>query len=97
ECGHCVTLYWEGPEQVGAISKSSWTRLHHRDPVFKNEGAVALSFAQSYLEMNITPLYYGVTILDEIAGSDLDWRFGEENLIAISDRLIERYEYAFDL
>ena len=96
ECGHCVTLYWEGVG-VGAISKSSFAGLNHREPVFEDEHAVALSFARSYLKMNITPLYYGITSLDEVAGSDLDWRFAEGNLIAISDRLIERYEYGFDL
>jgi hypothetical protein len=96
EVGHCVTLYWD-QAKVGAISKSSFALLHHREPVFEDERAVALSFAQSYLKMNITPLYYGVTSLEEVAGSDLDWRFSEGNLVAISDRLIERYEYAFDL
>lgn len=96
ECGHCVTLYWENGK-VGAISKSSFPGLNHREPVFGDEAAVAVSFAQSYLKMGITPLYYGVTTLEEVAGDDLDWRFAKGNLNTVSERLIERYQYAFDL
>jgi hypothetical protein len=97
ECGHCVTLYWESDSRVGAISKSSYPGLNHRKPTFPDEGAVARSFAESYLKMNITPLYYGVTTLEEVAGRDLDWRFASGDLNPISDRLIERYQYAFEL
>jgi hypothetical protein len=46
--------------------------------------------------MNFEPLYFGVTTLEEAAGP-LDWRFAEGDLNELSERLKERYEYAFAL
>jgi hypothetical protein len=37
-----------------------------------------------------------VTTLEE-AASDLDWQFSDENITLLSERLIERYEYSFDV
>jgi hypothetical protein len=96
ECGHCVTLYWGKDGQVGAFSKSSFNGFGHRKPIFLNEDAIARSFAEAYLKMDFVPLYYGVTTLEE-AASDLDWRFSDENINVLSDRLIQRYQYSFDV
>jgi hypothetical protein len=96
ECGHCVTLYWARDGRVGAFSKSSFAGLGHRDAVFANEEAVARSYAEAYVAMRFSPLYFGVTTLEQVA-PDLDWRGGTADLNAISDRLKERYQYAFDL
>jgi hypothetical protein len=94
ECGHCVALYWGADGRVGSISKSSFKGLGHREPVFPDETAIATSYAEAYVEMGFTPLYYGVTTL-EAAASDLDWRFHEGDLNEISDRLQATYEYGF--
>jgi len=96
EVGHCVTLYWGDDGRVGALSKSSFPGLGHRDAVFADEAAVASSYAQAYLAMGFEPLYFGVTTLEEVAG-DLDWRCHEGDLNVLSERLKERYEYAFML
>lgn len=96
ECGHCVTLYWNQCGQIGAFSKSSFEGLGHRDAVFADEPAIASSYAEAYIKMGFEPLYFGITALEEIA-PDLDWRFDAGALNVISDRLKERYEYAFML
>jgi hypothetical protein len=94
ECGHCVTLYWENDGRVGAISKSSFKGLGHREPVFADEASVAASYARAYLEMGFQPLYFGVTTLEE-AAPDLDWRFHQGDLNEISARLQAAYAYGF--
>jgi len=45
ECGHCVTLYWGSDGRIGAISKSSFKGLGHREPVFTDEASVAAARA----------------------------------------------------
>lgn len=95
ECGHCVALH--GPDgQLGAFSKSSFAGLGHRDGVHADPPAVALTYADAYLKMGFTPLYFGVITLEEVAG-DLDWRRGTEPLNVLSERLQARYEYSFRL
>lgn len=94
ECGHCVTLYWGPDGRVGAFSKSSWQGLGHREPVHASEAEIALSYARAYVEMGFTPLYFGVTTLEEAAG-DVDWRFSSGNLAELAERIKHRYEYAF--
>jgi hypothetical protein len=93
ECGHCVTLYWGPDGRVGAFSKSSYPSFGHRPPAFADEASVALSFARDYLAMGITPLYFGVTSLEEVAGA-LDWRFSDGDLSELSERIQQKYEYA---
>jgi hypothetical protein len=95
ECGHCVTLHGSDG-QVGAFSKSSYPGLGHRAPVHAGGAAVALTYADAYVKMGFTPLYFGVTTLEEVA-PDLDWRFGEAPLNVLSERLQARYEYSFRL
>ena len=96
ECGHCVTLWWTEGGCVGAFSKSSFAGLGHREATFTDEMAVAKSFAKAYVDMGITPLYFGVTTLEEVSHG-FDWRFSVGNLNELSERLKERYEYAFEL
>ncbi|HEY2747899.1 MAG TPA: hypothetical protein VGL86_24925 [Polyangia bacterium] len=96
ECGHCVTIYWNGAGRIGAFGKSSFAGLGHRDAVYADELAIASSYAKEYLAMGFEPLYFGVTTLEEIA-PDLDWRFCAGALNEISERLKDRYEYAFML
>jgi hypothetical protein len=96
ECGHCVTLYWGDDGRIGAFSKSSFAGFGHRPAVFADEHAVATSFAKAYLRMQFEPLYFGVTTLEDAAG-ELDWRFEPGDLNLLSERLKERYEYAFAL
>ena len=96
ECGHCVTLWWTESGCVGAFSKSSFAGLGHREATFKDEFAIAKSFAKAYVDMGITPLYFGVTTLEEVSHG-FDWRFSADNLNELSERLKERYEYAFEL
>jgi acyl-CoA synthetase (AMP-forming)/AMP-acid ligase II len=94
ECGHCVALYWAPDGKVGALSKSNFAGLGHRDPVYADELAVAASYARGYLAMGFTPLYFGVTTLEEVAG-DVDWRFALDDINRLSGRIQEKYEYAF--
>jgi hypothetical protein len=94
ECGHCVALYWGDDGRVGSFSKSSFEGLGHRDAVFADESAIATSYAKAYVAMEFEPLYFGVTTLEE-AAPDLDWRFHDGELNAISDRLQASYEYGF--
>jgi hypothetical protein len=94
ECGHCVALYWASDGRIGAISKSSFKGLGHREPVFADEASVAASYAKAYLEMGFQPLYFGVTTLEE-AAPDLDWRFHQGDLNEISARLQAAYAYGF--
>jgi long-chain acyl-CoA synthetase len=95
ECGHCVTLYWGPDGKVGAFSKSNYAGLGHRDPVFPNEMAVAASYARGYLAMGITPLYFGVTTLEEASKGDIDWRFSPDDINLMSSRIQEHYAYEF--
>jgi long-chain acyl-CoA synthetase len=95
ECGHCVTLYWGPDGKVGAFSKSNYAGLGHRDPVFPNEMAIAASYARGYLAMAITPLYFGVTSLEEAAKDDIDWRFSPNDINLLSSRIQEHYAYEF--
>ena len=94
ECGHCVALYWGDDGRIGSFSKSSFVGLGHRDAVFADESEIATSYAKAYVAMEFEPLYFGVTTLEE-AAPDLDWRFHDGELNAISDRLQASYEYRF--
>lgn len=96
EVGHCVALYWTPEERIGAISKSSFKGLGHRDPVFVDEVAVASSFARAYVDMAFQPLYFGVTTLEE-AAPDIDWRFHPADLNVLSERLQAAYQYGFEV
>lgn len=95
ECGHCVTLYWGPDGLVGAFSKSSFSGLDHRDAIFEDERAIALSYADAYLRMRLQPLYFGVVRLEEVAAG-LDWRFSESDLNILSERLKDSYQYGFE-
>ena len=94
ELGHCVALYWGPDGRVGALSKSNFAGLGHRAPVFADETAVAASYARGYLAMGFTPLYFGITTLEEVAG-DIDWRFSLDDVNQLSARIQETYAYEF--
>jgi hypothetical protein len=94
EMGHCVSLWWDASGRVGSFSKSSFVGLGHRDAIHPDETAVATSYAQAYVAMEFTPLYFGVSQLEDVAG-DLDWRFHTGDLNEISERLQATYEYGF--
>jgi hypothetical protein len=94
ECGHCVALYWAKDGRIGALSKSSFKGLGHRDAVHLDETSIATSYAEAYVAMGFTPLYFGVTTLEQVA-PDLDWRFDDGALNEISDRLQATYEFGF--
>jgi hypothetical protein len=96
EVGHCVALYWVEEARVGAISKSSFKGLGHREPIFPDETAVASSLAEAYVAMNFQPLYFGVTTLEE-AAPDIDWRFHPGELNVLSERLQASYQYGFEV
>jgi hypothetical protein len=96
EVGHCVALY-QGPNgRMGAISKSSFKGLGHREPIFADEAAIASSLARAYVDMGFQPLYFGVTTLEE-AAPDIDWRFHEGELNILSERLQASYQYGFEV
>jgi hypothetical protein len=99
ECGHCVALYRDqggagASRGTGSFSKSSFPGLGHRDPVHTDAAAVAVSYADAYVKMGFTPLYFGVTTLEEVA-SDLDWRCSAAPLNVLSERLQARYSHSF--
>jgi hypothetical protein len=96
EVGHCVALYWSSNGRIGAISKSSFKGLGHRDPIFPDETAVASSLAKAYVDMGFQPLYFGVTTLEE-AAPDIDWRFHPGDLNILSERLQASYQYGFEV
>jgi hypothetical protein len=95
ECGHCVALYGRDGN-VGALSKSNYPGLGHRAAVHEDGAAVAVSYADAYVKMGFTPLYFGVSRLEEVAG-DLDWRGSAAPLNVLSERLQARYQYSFGL
>jgi hypothetical protein len=95
ECGHCVALYVRDGK-VGSFSKSSFPGLGHRDPVHADGAAVALTYADAYVKMGFTPLYFGEARLEEVA-PDLDWRGSPAPLNVLSERLQARYQYSFGL
>lgn len=94
ECGHVVTAYWCDPTKMGAISKSNYPVLSSIRPSLSSLTQVALHYARQYQSMGMTPLYFGLTTLDEVS-EGLDWRFSSTNLAAIPQRIGERFEYAF--
>jgi hypothetical protein len=94
ECGHCVALYWGSDGRVGSLSKSSYPGLGHRDPIYTDEQALAVTYGKAYVAMEFVPLYFGISRLEDVA-SDLDWRHHEGPLNEISDRLQATYEYGF--
>lgn len=96
EVGHCVALYWAPTGRIGAISKSSFKGLGHREPIFPDEAAVASSLARAYVDMGFQPLYFGVTTLEE-AAPDIDWRFHPDALNVLSERLQASYQYGFEV
>jgi hypothetical protein len=96
EVGHCVALYWTAAGRIGAISKSSFKGLGHREPIFPDETAVASSLAKAYVDMGFQPLYFGVTTLEE-AAPDIDWRFHPGELNVLSERLQASYQYGFEV
>jgi hypothetical protein len=96
EVGHCVALYWAASGRIGAISKSSFKGLGHREPIFPDETAVASSLAKAYVDMGFQPLYFGVTTLEE-AAPDIDWRFHPDALNVLSERLQASYQYGFEV
>ena len=96
EVGHCVALYWAPTGRIGAISKSSFKGLGHREPIFPDEAAVASSLAKAYVDMGFQPLYFGVTTLEE-AAPDIDWRFHPDALNVLSERLQASYQYGFEV
>ena len=96
EVGHCVALYWSPNGRIGAISKSSFKGLGHRDPIFPDETAVASSLAKAYVDMSFQPLYFGVTTLEECA-PDIDWRFHPDELNVLSERLQASYQFGFEV
>jgi hypothetical protein len=96
EVGHCVALYWSSNGRIGAISKSSFKGLGHREPIFPDETAVASSLAKAYVDMGFQPLYFGVTTLEE-AAPDIDWRFHQGDLNILSERLQASYQYGFEV
>jgi hypothetical protein len=96
EVGHCVALYWSPNGRIGAISKSSFKGLGHREPIFPDETAVASSLAKAYVDMGFQPLYFGVTTLEECA-PDIDWRFHPSELNVLSERLQASYQFGFEV
>jgi hypothetical protein len=96
EVGHCVALYWASNGRIGAISKSSFKGLGHREPIFADETGVASSLARAYVDMGFQPLYFGVTTLEE-AAPDIDWRFHEGDLNVLSERLQASYQFGFEV
>ncbi len=96
EVGHCVALYTGANGRMGAISKSSFKGLGHREPVFADDAAIASSLARAYVDMGFQPLYFGVTTLEE-AAPDLDWRFHEGELNVLSERLQASYQFGFEV
>jgi hypothetical protein len=95
ECGHVATAWWVEAGRLGAFSKSNYPALVHRPARFDSLEALAVSFAQGYLSMGFTPLYYGTPSLDDM--TDVDWRLDPQPLTQHLDRFIDAYEYAFDL
>jgi hypothetical protein len=91
-----VALHWNDAGKVGSFAKSNYAGLGHRDAVFDDESAIAASYAQAYLKMGFTPLYFGITTLEE-AAPDVDWRYSTDALNVLSERIQEHYAYSFGL
>jgi hypothetical protein len=94
ECGHVVACHWSGTGPIGAFSKSGFAGLGHRERRHVNLQDLATSYARSYLEMGMTPLYFG---LPRVEASGLDWRFSREPLEDLLPVLNGAFEFAFEL
>lgn len=94
ECGHVVTAYWIRGGRVGAFSKSNFEVLDHRPQRFPTIAALAVSYAEAYMSMGFTPLYFGSPAIEKLPA---DWRFGEAPLTEHLACFTESYEYEFDL
>ena len=80
-----------GPRgRVGAIAKSSFKGLGHREPIFPDETAVASSLAKAYVDMGFSRSTSESTTLEE-AAPDIDWRFHPGELNVLSERLQASY------
>lgn len=95
ECGHVATAYREEGGGFGAFSKSNYPVLHHRPPRFESIEALAVSFAEGYVSMRFTPLYYGTPSLDAMQG--VDWRFSAAPLTQHLSAFMAAYEYEFEI
>lgn len=96
ECGHAVAAWWADDRRAGAFSRSNHAVLGHRAPCHAGLEALALSYAQGYVSMGFTPLYYGSVRPETLAGLP-DWRRGDAPLDALLGHLADAYEYAFDI
>jgi hypothetical protein len=94
ECGHVVACHWSGTGLIGAFSKSSYAPLGHRERRHASLESVALSYAEGYVSMGFTPLYFG---LPRVESTGLDWRFSPGPLNDLLPLFTESYEFAFEL
>jgi hypothetical protein len=96
ECGHVVALYRARDGRIGALGRSSFEHLGHRAPVHADQHEVAMTYAVEYLNVGLSPLYYGFTTLEEIC-PDFDWRTETGPLNFLSDRIQARYAFRFEI
>jgi hypothetical protein len=96
ECGHVVALYWAADDRVGALSRSSFTQLGHRRPLHDDPHEVAMTYAVEYLNVGLSPLYYGFTTLEEVC-PDFDWRTDPRPMNFLSSRIQDHYAFRFDI
>ena len=84
---HVVFLYKERG-QWGAIGRSRDPGLHGRKPAFRSPRAVAISYAEGYVDYTGRVRGYGVANLDNALPS-YDWRFARHNVWKVEQLLID--------
>jgi hypothetical protein len=83
---HVIFVY-RGPRGWGSVARSRDPGLHGRKPVFATPRALALSYADAYIDFTGRIKAYGVVDL-RVLGA-YDWRLGQGNLWKVERMLLE--------
>jgi hypothetical protein len=83
---HVIFVY-RGPHGWGSVARSRDPGLHGRKPVFATPRALALSYAEGYIDFTGRVKAYAVVDL-RVMGA-YDWRLGEKNLWKVERLLLD--------
>lgn len=95
--GHSALIYREqDARSYGAISLSRHRSQRCRPASYTNAEAVALSYAEGYVELGLVPLCFGIVDLDRLAAG-LDWRRVPRALQELEDRLLDQQVFHLEI
>lgn len=84
---HVIFIY-RGPQGWGAVARSRDPGLHGRRPLFRDTRALAMSYADAYVDYTGRLKGYGVADLREALGR-YDWRLSSHNVWKVEQVLID--------